>query len=81
MTWLERRPVHQKVVGKMPIRDTYLGCGFDPQLAHVCEATNQCFSLISTFLSLSLTLPLSLKSINISSDKDKKLKEQKTHKT
>ena len=46
-------------------QDTYLGCGFDPQLGHVREATNQCLSL-----TLMLSTPLSLKLINISLGED-----------
>ena len=44
------------------------GCGYDPQSRHVQEATDQCFSFTSMFLSN--PLPLSLKhkkSLNISS--------------
>ena len=47
------------------------GCGYDPQSRHVQEATDQCFSFTSMFLSN--PLPLSLKhkkSINISSGED-----------
>ena len=29
-SWLECRPVHQKVVGSIPSQGTYLGCGFEP---------------------------------------------------
>ena len=38
--WLERRPVHQKVVGSIPGQGTYLGCKFDPWLSHVGETTD-----------------------------------------
>lgn len=55
-------PLHQKALDLIANRGTYLGCGFDPQLGHVWETTNQCSSL-------SLPLPVSLKSMekNISS--------------
>ena len=60
------------------------GCGFDSWLGpvprlqvrslvgSVGEATHQCVSLTSVFLSLSLHLPISLKSINISLGEDYK---------
>ena len=41
------------VAGLIPDEDTCLGCGFNPRLGRIWEATNQCFSL---------SLPLSLKS-------------------
>ena len=68
--WLEHRPAHQKVVCWIPGQGTHLGCGFDPwsgacgrQWADVLS--HRCFSL-------SLSLPLSLKSVNISSGEDLK---------
>ena len=52
----------------MPSQDTYLGCGFNPQLEHMQEATNQYFSVTSMFLSLCppplLSLKKKLKKIN-----------------
>ena len=71
--------MHQKVMGLMPGHAIYLGCGFDPQSGHVGEATDQCFSPILKFLSLSLSPPLSLslKSIHISTGEVKKRKEGK----
>ena len=59
LSWLQRCPVHQKVVGLIPCQGTYLGYGFDPRSEHVREATNQCFS--NMHVSLSLSFPLSLK--------------------
>ena len=35
---------------------TCLGCGFDPWLGCIREATNQCFSLTSMFPTFSLSL-------------------------
>ena len=70
--WLEHHPIHQKVAGSIPGQGTYLGCGFDLRSGRVWEATDRCFSITSTFLSLclslSFSLPLSLKSISMSSD-------------
>ena len=43
-----------KCYGSIPSQGTCLGCGFSPQSGHVQEATDQCFSLTSMFLSLSL---------------------------
>ena len=31
--------------GSIPGQGTHLGCWFDPQMGHVKEATNRCFSL------------------------------------
>ena len=47
-------PSKYKVAGLFPSRGTCLGCG--PQLGHIQEATNRCFSP-----SLSPSLPFSLK--------------------
>ena len=63
LSWLEHCPIHQKVAGSIPALGTYLGCGFDPQLHHVWETTNQSLSL-----SLSLSLPLSLSLVRIKKD-------------
>ena len=54
--------LHQKAAGSIPGQGTYLGCRFDPRWRCVQEATDQCFSLISMFLSL-LSFP-SLKKKN-----------------
>ena len=45
-------------------------CGFDSWLGCIQESTDWCFSLTSLFLSLHFSLPLSLKSINISLGED-----------
>ena len=50
--------VHQKVASSIRGQDTHLGCGFDPRLEWVQEATDQCFSLLSLSLSLSPLLSL-----------------------
>ena len=55
LIWLEHRPIHQKVGGSIPSQGTCLGYGFNPWLGYIWEATDRCFSL---------SLPLSLKSIN-----------------
>ena len=57
---LERGPLHQKAGGSLLSQGTYLGWGFNLRLGHEWEATNQCFSLTSLFLSL----PSSLSKIN-----------------
>ena len=68
---LECRPVQQKVVGSTLGQGTSLGCGFNPQAGHVWEAMDRYFSLTSKFLSpRQHPLPLSLKSINMSSGED-----------
>ena len=73
LSWLVRRPIHQKVAGSIPGQGMYLGCEFDPQSGRVWEATNQYFSPTSMFLSLSLHPPfVSLKSMNIPSSEDEK---------
>ena len=66
LIWLERRPVH---LASSPGQGIYLGCGFDPQMGHVPEAIDRCFSLSFSLL-ISLLLSLSLKLINISSGED-----------
>ena len=54
--WLEHCPVHQKAAGSILGQGTYLlRCGFHPWSGHIQEVTNQCFSLTSMFLPLSLT--------------------------
>ena len=42
--WWVRRPVHKKVAGLM----LSLGCGFDPWLGHIRQATDRCFSDIDS---------------------------------
>ena len=56
LSWLERCPMYQRVVGLISNQGTYLACGFNPQLRHIQEAINKYFSLTPTFLSLSLPL-------------------------
>ena len=49
----------------------YLGCGLNPQVGLVQEASDQRFSLTSMFLSLCMPpYPLSLKSISMYSGED-----------
>lgn len=38
--WLEHCPVHQRVVGSIPIEGTYVGGRFDPWLGYVLEVTD-----------------------------------------
>ena len=54
-------PTKRKVAGSIPGQVTGLDCGFGPHLGHVQEATNQCFSLKTMFLSLFLPPFFSLK--------------------
>ena len=61
LCWLEHCPLLQKVADSIPGQDRYLGCRFYPWSECIWQATDQCFSLISMFLSLSL----SLESINV----------------
>ena len=61
MICLEHPLMHRNVAGSIPREDTYLGCGRDPQLGSIQEATNQCFSLQLMFLSLFLLLQKQLK--------------------
>ena len=72
LSWLQCQPILQGC-GLVPGQNTYLSCKFDSHLGHIWEAANRYLSLTWMFLSLS-PLPLSLKSINISSDKDLKQK-------
>ena len=60
-------PIHQKGCGFDSREGTYLGCRFKPQWRHVWEANR---SMFLSHIDVSLSLPLSLKSINISSDED-----------
>ena len=66
--WLSRlrhQSTHQKAEGLIPGQSTYLGYRFCPWLGHIWQATDWCFSLTYMFLSLSVSLPLCLKSIHI----------------
>ena len=63
LSWLECHPVTERLHIWIPLRaHTWaagLICGlgtYDPRCRHVQEATNQCFSLTSMFLSLILSL-------------------------
>ena len=67
MTRLECRPIQQKAVGFIPSQGAHLECGFDSRLGSLRDAANQCFSL-------SFSLPLSLKSVNMFSGEDLKVK-------
>lgn len=49
LSWLENHPTHQRFEGLIPGLDTYLGCKFYPQLGHVQETTDWCFSLNQCF--------------------------------
>ena len=71
LSWMERRSEHQKGVGSVAGQGTGLGCGFDPQSGHVWEATDCCFSPSSP-PTPPPPLPLSLKSMNMSSGEDLK---------
>ena len=71
LSWLKCHPVNWKMVGSIPGQGTCLGCRFGPsqgeckrQLIDV-SLSHQCFSP-----SLSPSLPLSLKSISMSSGED-----------
>ena len=57
-------PVNQNVVDLTPGQGTCLGCRFSPQQGSVQEATDQCFSFTSMFLSLSFSLCSSLSRTN-----------------
>ena len=74
LRWLEQHPVDGKVAGSIPVQGTYLGCVFDPLSRHRWKAANWCFSLTTMFLSLPLSLSLSLKAMGekMSSGEDKK---------
>ena len=51
-----RCPTKRMVTGSIPFKSTCLGCGFSPWSGRLEEATDQCFYLTSTFLSLSFSL-------------------------
>ena len=65
--FVAHRPAKQKVTGSNPSQGTCLGCGFSPWMGHIQETADPRF-----FLSLSLSLPFSLK---INSLKKKRKKE------
>ena len=59
LSWLEHRPVHQKVTGSIPGQGTCLGCRFTPQSEHI-RGQPISLSHINASLSLSPCLFLSL---------------------
>ena len=63
LSWLEHHPVHQQFASLIPSQCAYLGCVFGPHLGNLWDAMDQCFSLTLMFLSLSLSLLLSLTSL------------------
>ena len=74
-SWLEHCPIHQKIVGLIPVQGICLGCRFDPRLGQVQEATNRCFSHTDMCVCVSLSFSLSLSQIdeNIFLDEDQKI--------
>ena len=64
LTWLECRPVSQKVAGSIPGQSTCLGCRFSPQWGLMQQATNWCFSFASIFFTLFLSPHSLLSEIN-----------------
>ena len=60
LSWLERHPVNCRAAGLIPHQSTCLGCRLSPQSVLLREATNQCVSFTSMFLSL----PFPLSKIN-----------------
>ena len=60
-SWLGVVQADRRVTGSILGQGTCLGCGLGPQLGRVWKVTNRCFSLALMFLSLSPSLPLSLK--------------------
>ena len=57
-------------MGLIPSQGTDLGCGYNPQIGHISEATSQCLSHVDVSPSFCVSPSLSLKSIGISSSKD-----------
>ena len=70
LSWLECRPIDQKVVGSIPSQDTYLGCRLGPWSGHKRQVINVSLSHRCFSLCLSPFFPLSLKSIDKSSGED-----------
>ena len=79
LSWLECHPVHRKVAGSISSQSTYLGCRLGPWLERNTRGNWLMFlSHINVYLPLCLLpFPLSLKSIGMSSDKDKKERKSK----
>ena len=74
--WLEHHPVHQKVASPVPGQGTYPGCavGVIPSWVHMIDNRSTSLSLslsLPLYLSFPSSVPLSLKSINISLRGDK----------
>ena len=53
----------QKIAGSIIGQGTDLGCGFDPLLGHVWEATDRCFSFSPSLPLTHPALPLLLKAM------------------
>ena len=70
--WVRHYPANWKVIGLIPGQGTCLGFRFSPWLGLVQEAIDWCFSPTLLFLSLSPSLPLSLKSVGMSSGEDER---------
>lgn len=43
LIWLERHPIHLKIVGSIPSQSMNLGCRFDYWSEHMQEATDWCY--------------------------------------
>lgn len=56
LSWLEHHRIYGKVLGSIPIQDTYLGYAFNPRLGRRWKAIN----VLSHLISLSLFLLSSL---------------------
>ena len=72
LSWLEHRPTPQKVVGLIPSQGTYLGCGLSPWLGVYGRQPTDVSLSRQSFSARPhpLHLPLSLKSVNISSGEE-----------
>ena len=68
---------NQKAVASILGQGTYPHCRFNPWSRCIWEATNQCFSLTSMFLSLPFSLCLSLKAMKKKSSLGEDLKKKK----
>ena len=55
--WVQRCPINWKVAGSISGQGVCLGCRPGPPAGSMQEATDQCFSCTSMFLSLLLSLP------------------------
>lgn len=61
LSWLRIAPYIKEVARSMPGQGTFLTCRFDLWSRRVWEAIDNCFSLTSMFLPISLSLSLKLK--------------------